>query len=150
MVISKENNDCMVRAITLALDKPELSDVLWPIRKSQMESGQAVSTEPEMEAVNLARLFQAAGEQGTVIPLTVKSLKDIAVFQRGDQIFVGLPKKVAGEPHIMYVGQSGDRNVLSRELIELQLPAEIASRFIFDLIGLAISKDGLQTFIRRS
>lgn len=139
----------MVTAVTMALGKPELSDFLWTLRAGQQESGQAISTEPEMEAINLARLFQAAGEPATVIPLTVRSLKDMTAFQRGDQLFVGLPSKVTGQPHIMYIGEAGDDKVLSRELISQQLPEKIASGFTFHLIGLALSKDGLQTFIRR-
>lgn len=61
----------MVKAVTLALGRPELLDSLWPLRAQQKESGQAFSTEPEMEAINLAKLFQAAGESATIIPLTV-------------------------------------------------------------------------------
>lgn len=149
MSIQKEGNDCMVTAVTLALGKPELSDSLWALRAVQQESGQAISTEPETEAINLAKLFQAAGEPTTVIPLTVRSLKDLALFQRGDQLFIGLPGKVTGKPHIMYIGEAGDDKVLNRELIGQQLPENIASGFTFHLIGLALSKDGLQTFIRK-
>ena len=76
-------------------------------------------------------------------------MRDMTAFQRGDQLFIGLPRKVTGKPHIMYVGEVGDDKVLDRGLISKQLPKEIASGFTFHLIGLALSKDGLQTFIRR-
>lgn len=149
MAIRKSENDCMVKAVALALGRPELSDSLWALRAVQKESGQAISTEPETEAINLAKLFQAAGETATVIPLTVRSLRDMTAFQRGDQLFVGLPKKVTGQPHIMYIGEAGDDKVLDRGLISQQLTEKIVSGFTFKLIGLALSKDGLQTFIRR-
>lgn len=139
----------MVKAVTLALGKPELSDRLWALRAVQQEFGQAISTEPETEAINLAKLFQAAGEPAEIIPLTIRSLKHLADFKRGDQLFVGLPREVAGKPHIVYAGEVGDDKVLNRELISHQLPEKLVLGFTFQLIGLALSKDGLQTFIRR-
>lgn len=139
----------MVTAVTLALGKPELFDSLWPLRAQQKESGQAISTEPETEAINLAKLFQAAGESGKVIPLTVKSLKDMTAFRKGDKLFIGLPREVTGKPHIVYAGEVGDDKVLNRELISQQLPEKLVLGFTFELIGLALSEDGLQTFIRR-
>ncbi len=139
----------MVTAVTLALNKSELHDSLWELRAIQQESGLTYSGNTDQEAKNLAKLFQAAGETATIIPQTVRSLKDVAAFQRGDQLFVGLPSKVTGVPHIMYVGEVGDDKVLDRGLISKQLPEKIVAGFTFHLIGLALSKDGLQTFIRR-
>lgn len=149
MAIQKEGNDCMVTAVTLALGKPELSESLWALRAVQKDSGQAISTEPEMEAINLAKLFQAAGEPATIVPVKIRSLKDLTAFPRKDQLFVGLPRQITGKPHLMYIGEVGDGEVLSRKLIEAQLPANLVSRFTIDLTVLALSKDGLQTFIRR-
>lgn len=149
MAIQKERSDCMVKAVTLALRKPELSDSLWELRTVQQESGLTFSGNVGHEAENLAGLFRAAGETATVIPLTVRSLRDMTAFRRGDQLFIGLPREVTGKPHIMYIGEAGDDKVLSRDLIGQQLPENIASGFTFHLIGLALSKDGLQTFIRR-
>lgn len=149
MAIRKPESDCMMTAVMLALDKPRLSDSLWVLRAAQMESGLTFSGNPDQEAENLTKLFQAAGETATVIPLTVRSLRDMTVLQRGDQLFVGLPGKVTGKPHIMYVGEVGNDNMLSRELVGQQLPENIASGFTFHLIGLAFSEAGLQTFIRR-
>lgn len=138
----------MVTAVTLALNKSELHDFLWELRAAQKESGQAISTEPEMEAINLAKLFQAAGEPTTIIPTKVRSLKDLTVFKRTDQLFVGLPREITGRPHFMYIGEVGDGEVLSRELIEAQLPENMVQGFVLNLTFLALSKDGLQTFIR--
>ncbi len=139
----------MVTAVTLALNKPELHDFLWELRAIQQQSGLTFSGNVDHEAENLAKLFQATGETATVVPVKVRSLKDMTAFQRGDQLFVGLPSKVTGAPHIMYIGEVGNDEVLSRELVSQQLPEKIASGFTFHLIGLALSKDGLQTFIRR-
>lgn len=113
-----------------------------------MESWQAISCDPDLEARNLAALFQAAGEPSMVTPMKVTSLKDLAVLQRWDQLFVGLPKEVTGKAHLVYVGQAGGK-ILDRELVGQQLPRNIAAGFTFRLLQLASSEDGLQLFVRR-
>lgn len=138
----------MVKAVSLALDRPQLLDDLWPLRALQMESGRTTSADPDGEAENLAMLFRAAGELSTVTQMKVKSLKDLAVLQEGDQLFVGLPKESTGKPHLVYVGQAGGK-ILDQEVVRQQLPENLTAGFTFHLMKLAVSEDGLQLFVRR-
>lgn len=147
---SPEGKDCVSRAVALALGDSSLVDQLWALRDLQRESGRATVTNPEGEAEHIAALFRAAGSPTRVDTVAVRSLKHMKQIFPGDQLFAGLPGEVTGRPHLMYIGTAGGKDFLDAGLMKEQLPPNLAVGFVFTLIKLYRSDEGLRLFIRRT